>query len=321
MAAFLAPLPLSHAVSGPCPAVSAARPRRAVVAVLDEPAVNPHLKRESATTVRDYLTRRAVHSVAYYFQEFGDSATRQWILRFDNFAAREASETFLDGDAFLSRMLAAAPVTGTVVQRGSYRREFPFTITPSRVARSVLAARAQLAGEWASDLSVVAADNFELQRSACERSLGACVAAQRRPVIEFDVDDGDQSPLRFRNFQNLMVLVTQHAVARLQPFLRDTSNHEYMYLSQFVQQYGPLKDGDDFVEKLMAQPMQDRTNPTFVLDPRAIAMHIMDLRNVIAKEWVEVMEQVPEEQLRFTRGLLERSAELPSWHGVDPKEN
>lgn len=49
---------------------------------------------------------------------------------------------------------------------------------------------------------------------------------------------------------------------------------------------------------------------TFVWDPR----------NVISKNWVEAIEKVQKDQLRFSTGLLERPAELLSWHEIDPTD-
>lgn len=56
--------------------------------------------------------------------------------------------------------------------------------------------------------------------------------------------------------------------------------------------------------------MQELANMTFVWDPR----------KVISKNWVEVIEKVQKDQLRFSTGLLERPAELLSWHEIDPTD-
>ncbi len=71
------------------------------------------------------------------------------------------------------------------------------------------------------------------------------------------------------------------------------------------------------MQELMSQPRLERTNPEFVIDPRGLAMHILDLRNVIAKEWISVMEGVPEEQLAMKRSMLQRAADLPFTPGAD----
>lgn len=306
------------------PALSARRPSKAVSAVLDTPpSANPYLQKHSGAIIRDYLTRRAVRTVLYYFMELGDYPSRKWLLNFESFDKIEREDKFRDGDAFLKKMFNAKPYSGFIVQqhpRGYYSRKFPFSISPRRIGDSILASRMQLAAEWEQDLRCVEAYNLEIQRMSFEKMFESDerrLEAKRSLIFDFDAFSSNQTPLRYKNFKSLLVLVTQHAVARLQPFLRDTSNHDYMYMMQFVSSYGPLKDGDAFVKVLMEEPKQCRTNPEFVIDPRALAMHVMDLRKIIANEWISVMKRVPEEQLSMKRSMLEHAVELSYAPGED----
>lgn len=311
--AFVAPTPLSRLFTARLPQTSPQR--RTTRAVLDTPASNPYLISVCASTARDFLTRRAVHNVLYYYSELRDSATKRWLLNFENFAQLEQQDMFHDGNAYLTRMLQARPVHGTIEQRhprAYFSRKYPFTIHPARVARSVLASRAQLAAEWAVDLRCVEAGNVEIQRMSFERLIekDEKVLLSRRNIV-FDAEAyGDQSPMRGKNFSKLLVLLTQHAIMRLIAFLRDTSNHEYMWLTNFVARYGPLHDGDHFITELLSQPPEQRTNPAKIIDPRALAVEVMDLRSTIASEWMSLMHRIPDEQLALTRALLERSADI-----------
>jgi len=116
----------------------------------------------------------------------------------------------------------------------------------------------------------------------------------------------------------LKVLITQQAIVRLLPFLRDRgSNHEYMYLLRFVNSHGPLEKGDKFIRTLMECPIETRTNPTHTIQPKAIATQIMELRRVIAQEWITVMECLPEEQLLRAREMLETSMDMSTQLGED----
>lgn len=319
--AFVSPLPV--AVAGTIrplrngirnSAPGAAR----TVAVLDKPAANPHLKEVSAGIMRDFLTRRAVHTVLYYYREMRDSAAINWLLNFERFDIREKNDMFHDGDEFLLSMYAQPPVKGFYVQkhpRAYMTRKFPFTIRPAQVADSILHSRKQLAEEWAVDLRCIESDNLELQRMSFERIVEKDprkLDARRNLVFDSDVFESNQSPLRHKNWNKLVVLVTQHALTRLMPYLRDTSNHDYMYLLNFVSRYGSLSDGDAFVEELLTKPPVERTNPTYTVNPRALAVQILDLRAEIADEWIVHMKNVPDEQLKLSRTALSRSVKLPS---------
>lgn len=223
---------------------------------------------------------------------------------------------FHDSDQYLLRMLRAPIVRGVLEQRhprAYLTRKFPFTIQPSRVAQSILASRAQLADEWAVDLLCVDADNLELQRMSFERMLESderVLASRQNLVFDTGAFHVNETPLRAKNFKKLLLLLTQHAIARLMAYLRDTSNHDYMWLMNFVARYGALDDGDHFISELMRQPAESRTNPLKLINPRALAVEIMDTRSAIASEWVSLMKSIPEEQLALQRKALERSVNM-----------
>ncbi len=321
--AFVSPTPLSvlnNFISAKQPHLKSARRRNdlrpATTAVLDTPASNPHLKQVSAGIARDFLTRRAVHTVVYYFREMHDSASTNWLLKFENFESSEKNDMFHDGEGFILRMLQQAPIHGEYVQRhprAYLTRRFPFTIRPSQIAQSILASRKQLAEEWAQDLGCVENDNLEMQRMSFERLVEKdprVLNSRRNLVFDYDVFANNQTPMRSKNYQKLLVLVTQHSIMRLMVYLRDSSNHDYMFLYNFTARYGPLTNGSDFLESLMAQPVVRRTNPEHVVNPRALAYQILDLRKVVADEWISIMKQIPEEQHALAVSVLQRSANL-----------
>lgn len=304
------------------PGRTARTPLRApLTAVLDTPAGNTYMKRVSQEAVKDYLTRRAVRTVLYYQAELAQSPEKNWLEQFDQFSTKDKNGSFVDGDAFLDKMLHSSKVKGFITighPKGRFSRKFPFTIDPHRIASSILASRRQLSAEWATDLGCIAAENLEIQRMCFEKLLcadEATLTSKRNLIFDSDPFTSDHTPLRFNNYASLKVLITQHAIGRLQPYLRDTSNYEYMFLLEFVASYGSLTDGDDFIWKLMESPVQSRANPKCVVRPRAIAMQIMDLRKVIADEWIEVMQQVPDAELSRARDMLEQAAKMSSDFG------
>lgn len=303
------------------------------VAVLDTPASNTYLQRHAELVLRDFLTRRAVNTVMYYMHELGDGPCHQWLSNFENFSENVKKHAFRNGDLFLERMLIAPPEKCSLKighPSGRFSRTFHFTIEPRNIARRIIDVRVQLAGEWSRDLRCVDAENLELQRLSFERMVVSSekeLDSKRNLVFESDPFANDQTPLRFKNYVALKTLITQHAVARLLPYLRDQgSNHDYMYLLQFTNTYGAIGDGDDFVRELMGRPVELRTNPTFTVIPRSIAGQVLELRSVIAAEWITVMDFVPVEHELNTRGALEKSIDasqnLPDdgWTGKFQKD-
>lgn len=295
-----------------------------VVAVLGTPASNTYLQAHAELAVRDFLTRRAVNTVMFYMNELGDGPSHQWLSQFDDFSNKVKLRQFRNGDQFIARMLLAPLKEGTVTigypsARG-LSRTVSFVIEPRRIAQRVIDVRLHLSTEWASDLRCVDADNLELQRLSFERILVSSeqeLDTKRNLTFDSDPMATDQTPLRFQNYIALKTLITQHAVARLLPYIRDHgSNHEYMYLLQFMNWYGAIADGDEFIRDLMARQVEQRSNATFTVVPKSIALQLLELRSAIAAEWISVMEFVPMEHEMNARGALEKlfevSNDLPS---------
>lgn len=286
-------------------------------AILDTPASNTYLQRHAEVVLRDFLTRRAVHTVMYYMEELHDGPSKTWLTRFDGFGNKVKLNQFSDGDAYINRMLSARKEKGTMKvghPAGRFSRIYTFFIEPNRIAKRIIKTREQLAAEWGKDLRCIEAENLEIQRIGFEKLLckdEAELDSKRNLIFDTDPFSTDNTPLRFRNYQALKTLTTLHAAARLIPYLRDTGpNHEYMYLLQFVASYGPIKDGDAFIRELMDRPIEARTNPEHEIHPRSIALQIMELRVAIAQEWTAVMDFVPQEQKMNARRSLENSINL-----------
>lgn len=291
--------------------------RAATVAVLDTPASNTYLQRHAELVLRDFLTRRAVNTVMYYMHELGDGPSHQWLSRFGNFSESAKKNTFTNGDEFVDRMLRT-PTEQCSVKIGHpssrFSRTFNFTIEPRRIAKRIMDVRVQLSKEWSNDLKCIDAENLELQRLSFEKMMVSTekeLNSKRNLIFESDPCVNDQSPLRFKSYIALKTLITQHAVTRLLPFIRDQgSNHEYMYLLRFINTYGAIADGDKFLSDLMGKQAEARTNPNFTVVPKYIANQILELRSVIAAEWITALDFIPVENELNMRGQLEKSMEL-----------
>lgn len=299
--------------------------RTLTAAVLDTPAANSYLQQHAEVVLRDFLTRRAVHTVMYYMDEMRDTPTKKWLSSFDNFSKKVRNDQFKDGDGFLHKMMRKQNEKGVYKiqhpSRSYLSRTYHFIIEPNRIAKRIYEVRDHLANEWANDLKCIGEENNEIQRMSFEKMLTSdekVLASKRNLIFDADPMNSDCTPLRHKNYVALKTLTIQHAVARLLPFIRDQGpNHDYMYLLAFFNSYGPIKDGDTFIRELMARPVETRTHPNHLIQPHNLAVQILETRLAIAKEWIGVMEFIPEERQLLNRSILERSMELSDNIGED----
>lgn len=250
-------------------------------------------------------------------QELGDGPSRDFLKRFDGFNEKVNGDQFEDGDGYLDRMMRAQnqKISMTISHMGGrLKRTYDFTIEPKRIADRIYAVRKQLAAEWGNDLRCIENENLEIQRMEFEKMLTKNEKElQSKKNLIFDSGQfSNTTPLRYKNYMSLKTLLTQHSVARLLPYMRDEgSNHEYMYLFQFTGSYGTISDGDDFIHTLMNKKVQMRTHPNYTIQPRGIALQILEVRQAIALEWINIMKFIPEEQMLMARSILERSMDMP----------
>ncbi|CAN8075037.1 unnamed protein product [Agarophyton chilense] len=250
----------------------------------------------------------------YYMRELGDSLNCNWLRTFDDFSYKVERDRFLDADDYLQRMMRAEKEEKTVTVSylgGRLQRSYDMVIEPYRIATRIFAIRKQLSGEWARDLRCIRMENLEIQRMSVESVLCSSeteLQSKRNLIFDSDPFSSDNTPLRYKNYHALKTLTTRHAVSRLLPYIRDVGpNHDYMYLLQFCKAYGSIDDGDHFVKELMARPMESRTHPSHLIQPRGLALQVLELRWVIAEEWIAIMNFIPEEHMLMNRSILERS--------------
>lgn len=311
---------LTSAIRGERNAFAKATP----LASMGMPSPQDYLKQKAAATAQSFLTRRAVHTIAYYYTEMHDGPSKQWLLNFDGFLSREKSATFDDKDGeFLTKMVHASPCTGKFVighPRGFYKREYEFTIRPTEVADRVLAARKQLAAEWASDLRCIALENKELTRMSLEKLMEPDekkLDAVRGRVFDYDPFATEQTPLRYKNYNKLKLLVTQQAASRLELELRDSSNHDYMFFQSYVRRSMPIVNDAEFITELCSLPPVSKSNPTYTVNPVMLGRRLMDIRREVADELIHVMTSVPEDHVRWSRQRLEASLSMNPTLGED----
>lgn len=140
----------------------------------------------------------------------------------------------------------------------------------------------------------------------------------------------DDTPLRDGNRDRLMGLLTDRAARTLLYYYYELNPTLFGWFSTYLQEHKIPKDGnwDDvsgetFMRGLLTTPMEEtRWGQTvgvdsmydctggFLVDPRNVAKRIMEIRSQIAKEWIEELNTVSEENALLMRESILSSFSL-----------
>lgn len=233
----------------------------------------------------------------------------EWLDRFHGH--KDGDEAFTDTSDYLRRMMLSPSEESIVVfghPKGYFKREFKVKVDPSNLANRIMAARENVADELVEDLHLIEAENLELKRQHFESRVTSPdrLSSTKARIFDHDVLESDQTPLRGVTYKKIKLLLTDMACKRTVVRLRDTSNHEYMWMLEYMACH-PVQDGDEFIANLLRQPGLQRTNPAQWIDPSKIAGTIMMYRLVIAGEWEEELKSARAENMAVKRDLLEMS--------------
>lgn len=133
------------------------------------------------------------------------------------------------------------------------------------------------------------------------------------------------SPLRDGNRDRLMGLLTARAARTLLCYLAETNLNVYHWLMIYIKE-NPIPQngnwdevsGETFLRKLLSMPvatakLQLNRDPMFDciqasgVDPRSIAQRVMDIRSQLAKEFIQDLNGVTEENSSLLRETLNAS--------------
>ncbi|PSC69414.1 hypothetical protein C2E20_7133 [Micractinium conductrix] len=149
----------------------------------------------------------------------------------------------------------------------------------------------------------------------------------------------DETALRDVNRDRLLGLLTERAAKTLLFYFSELNPTlmqwlEYYIKSNPIPSKGSWEDvsGETFLRKLLAMPveqtrwnfggrdeMYSKSSPLGV-DPRQIAQRIMDIRSQIAREWIQELQLVDEENALLMRETVLSSFSLDSIPVVDPAQ-
>jgi hypothetical protein len=284
-------------------------------------------------TIKDFVTKRAIYTLCYYFSELHDEFSKRWLLQFENFGdqgeLREGSYAYLLR-LFRSPMHIFEISSGPDPRYHSYSRTFEIEISPSSIAIRLMRVREQVAAECASDLGLVAAENLEISRQHIELSLNALADLEslRSLIFENDPFTSDSTPLRTETYRRLQALLTEAAVCECLAELRDTSYHDYLWLMEYrdaAKLFGKYRKHQEkfssgfpylwsgeyrkqgFILNMLRLAPVLRTNPTKWIYPNQLAHRLMELRSKIATKWIEELQSIPSDHQKLIYSHLESS--------------
>lgn len=186
------------------------------------------------------------------------------------------------------------------------------------VIRSGLMCRAQQKRDPSSDPSYrrgSANDYWRKRTDTGKSSKGASVEGdKRRRGRAAHLRSPDDTPLRDGNRDRLMGLLTDRATRTLEHTVSESNPVLNTWLSLYLRENIIPKDGnwsdvsgDNFLRTLLTRPVEEisgsfsEEEPEFAVsspvggDPRGVAQKIMDFRHEIAKEWIEELKMVADE--------------------------
>ncbi|CAM9787914.1 unnamed protein product [Scytosiphon promiscuus] len=282
-----------------------------------------------ARAAKNMLSESSVASVVYYWLEFRDDLTPQWMKQF---TYRNGDIQDIGWNQHLGLLLRSEPEE-MIVRRLSQRpqggsgnnpylkanrtqMEYTVLIEPQSIARKIMKVREQISNEWIQDLSLVAAENTEVER---HREDSMCLDSEskqkdRKLVFDHDPLNNTSSPYRGKNYKLLLEMITKAAVRAYRSELRISGDR---YTLNWVEKFmhrndmkgGPNLKGNALVEAVLDGPIvvikDPRTQKNRVIDPGHIGRQLMSFRQSEAQVVINAMETVQADHVALNRQFLE----------------
>lgn len=178
------------------------------------------------------------------------------------------------------------------------------------------------------------------QRRSEQRRLKAAAreAPAERPRRERQRSP-DETPLRDVNRDRLLGLLTERAAKTLLFYFSEL-NPTLMQWLEFYMQDNPIPkrgswedvSGETFLKKLLSMPVEQTSwnfygreeifakSASLGVDPRSLAQRIMEIRAQIAREWVQELQLVSEENAQLMRETVATSFTMGTVQVVDPSQ-
>eukprot|EP00904_Undaria_pinnatifida_P004554 jgi/Undpi1/1409/HiC_scaffold_11.g04800.m1 len=283
----------------------------------------------SQRAAKNMLSESSIASVVYYWLEFRDDLTPQWLKQFSR---HNGDVQEIGWHQHMGQLMRAEPEEMTVRRLSQRPRggsgnnpflkanrsvmEYNVLIEPQQIAKKIMQVREQISREWVNDLSLIAAENNELERHREDSMFLDVESAEKDRKMVFDHDplNNVSSPYRGKNYKLLKEMITKAAVRAYRSELRISGDRYTLnWLEKFVhrndEEGGPNLKGNEFVEAILDGPIvvikDPRTEKNRVIDPGHIGRQLMGFRQLEAQLVVEAMKSVPDDHTRLNRQFLE----------------
>ncbi|CAM9357348.1 unnamed protein product [Pylaiella littoralis] len=282
-----------------------------------------------ARAAKNMLSESSVASVVYYWLEFRDDLTPQWMKQFTyrngdilDIGWNQHIELLLraEPEEMVVRRLSQRPQGGSgnnpYLKPNRTQMEYTVLIEPQSIARKIMRVREQIATEWIQDLGLISAENSEVERHR-EDSLCLDVESKqsnRKLVFDHDPLNNTSSPYRGKNYALLLGMITKAAVRAYRSELRISGDRYTLnWLEKFIHKNdmegGPNLKGNELVEAILDGPIvvikDPRTDKNRVIDPGHIGKQLMMFRQQEAQVVMKAMESVPGDHTALNRQFLE----------------
>eukprot|EP00612_Vaucheria_litorea_P008621 CAMPEP_0171480662 /NCGR_PEP_ID=MMETSP0946-20130122/6216_1 /TAXON_ID=109269 /ORGANISM="Vaucheria litorea, Strain CCMP2940" /LENGTH=285 /DNA_ID=CAMNT_0012011951 /DNA_START=248 /DNA_END=1105 /DNA_ORIENTATION=+ len=194
--------------------------------------------------------------------------------------------------------------------------EYKVTIEPRDIANRLMKVREQLCEEWIYDLGLVQKENEELLRhyTSTLTMKRKDAAKHKYSVFEYSHDPSIMSPFRIENYKELVSMVTNIAVIKLEDEFRIAGQYyKENWLVKFMSSTGKGLEGNELLDAMINGPMimidpkvtGDSTNLT-IIEPLRMAEGVMSYRAAAADEFIKILASVPNEHKQITCALLNK---------------
>ncbi|CAM9215199.1 unnamed protein product [Choristocarpus tenellus] len=276
--------------------------------------------------LNDLITIQAQLTATHYWMELRGNMYAEWMSRYNK---EVGGVQALGWKSFLGGMLRAPPeeiVVKKLIKKprgGSGTnpflkdREFSYTeiIYPAKIAQQIMSIREQLAEHLGKDLELVVQENAELKRHYNdELELGADKALRLRMTNwtvrqERDPSSGiSNPPRRVAAYDKAVELITASSVRRLQKQLQvHGDRHTLSWLEKLCNEELEKRQGNELIKAILEGPIVLVNKPgrdTKIIEPLKVAQAIMQFREEVAEECIEVLASVPQDHNQLTVSLL-----------------
>lgn len=234
-------------------------------------------------------------------------------------------------ESYFEKLLKEPGVTYSIESSRPHVPDYELEINPASLCSRIISVREQISLEFAKDLDVIAdmsgsmlQNYFDKVKTQMDGDQQVGVERPNLLFLEIPVDNNlpKPSPLRKGNFDLLTLLTTQESIHRiLNDASKDVNDFPDRSSVQFLRNFYTQRIGthftgstwygraDDFLEELLTSNpcvTQLKDEECGLVDPIRVAELILNERERVALEWLEIALDVPMSHSQIKRWQLNR---------------